>query len=173
MILHRRAVASNWRSRLTRVAWVVPAAVLCAFVTRDQQYSLAKSPLGLCCGRAHLTSPALNAVSGQVFQRKLGSRTRTCASGHVAAPDPPRPLGGVSVPSLLRGPDSIWGPEPAGVRDSLGGPGAQPFWLRATSSGLRGITGPSPSGERVRGPSCRESRAQDHRGPAARPSGRS
>jgi len=57
----------------------------------------------------------------------------------------------VSVPSLLRGPDSIWGSEPAGVRDSLGGPGAQPFWLRATSSGLRGVTGPSPSGERVRG----------------------
>ena len=42
MILLRRAVVSNWRSRLTCVAWVAPAAVLRALVTRDQQYSLAK-----------------------------------------------------------------------------------------------------------------------------------
>ena len=33
---------SNWRSRLTCVAWAAPAAALCALVTRDQQCSLAK-----------------------------------------------------------------------------------------------------------------------------------
>ena len=36
MMLRRRAVVSNWRSRLMRMAWVVPAAVLCTLVTRDQ-----------------------------------------------------------------------------------------------------------------------------------------
>ena len=37
-----RAVVSNWRSRLTCMAWAAPAAVLCDLVTRDQQCSLAK-----------------------------------------------------------------------------------------------------------------------------------
>ena len=75
--------------------------------------------------------------------------------------------------SLLRGPDSIWG---SGTRRGSGTPwevrGPQLFWLRATSSGTRGATGPSPSGERVQAV-CRESRAPDHRGPAARLSVRS
>ena len=41
-----RVVVSNWRSRLTRVAWAAPMAALCALVTRDQQYSLAKVASG-------------------------------------------------------------------------------------------------------------------------------
>ena len=45
-MLRRRAVVSNWRSRLTRVAWVAPAAVLCALVTSDQQYIMASVTLG-------------------------------------------------------------------------------------------------------------------------------
>ena len=41
-----RAVVSNWRSRLTRVAWAAPTAALFALVNRDQQYSLAKVASG-------------------------------------------------------------------------------------------------------------------------------
>ena len=130
-----------------------------------------KSLLGFCCGRAHSTSPALDAVGGQVFQRKLGSRARVPAPADMWRLR--TPLGGVSVPSLLRDPDSIWGPEPAGVRDSLGGPGgpaglAEGYLLRDT---WRHRTLPKRGASP--GPPCRESRAQDHRGPAARPSGRS
>ena len=36
MILRRRVVVSNWRSGLTHVARVAPAAILCALLTRDQ-----------------------------------------------------------------------------------------------------------------------------------------
>jgi len=46
MILRRRAVVSNWRSRLTCVAWAAPTAGLYALVTRNQQYSLAKVTSG-------------------------------------------------------------------------------------------------------------------------------
>ena len=57
---------------------------------------------------------------------ELGSRARAATCGHVAAPDPP---GGVSVFSLLRGPDSMWGSgTPWGVR------GPRPFWSGALSS---------------------------------------
>ena len=170
MIFHRRAVASNWRCRLTRVAWVAPAVVLRALVTRDQQYSLAKVSSAL------LWQSALNVSRiecGRWASLPVKPRDRTRVSVPVDTWRLRTPPGGVSVPSLLRGPDSIWGPEPAGVRDSLGGPGppavlAEAYLLRATwrhrTLSKRGA-GP--------GPSCRESRAQDHRGPAARLSGRS
>ena len=46
MILRCRAVVSNWRCRLTRVAWAAPTAALCALVMRDQHYSLAKVTSG-------------------------------------------------------------------------------------------------------------------------------
>ena len=70
----------------------------------------------------------------------------------MAAPDP---LGGVSVFSLLRGPDSMWG---SGAPSRLA--------LSAFFPGTRGDTGPAPSGERVR---CRWSNEMepDPRGPAA------
>ena len=45
-MFRRRAVVSNWRSRLTRVVWAVPTAALCALVTRDHQYNLAKVTSG-------------------------------------------------------------------------------------------------------------------------------
>ena len=91
--------------------------------------------------RSRLNHPVLNAVGGRVFQRK--TRARTCACGHVAAPDLP---GGVSVPSPLRGPDSIWGSgTPCGVR------GPRLFWLIAPFSGTRGVTRPFSSKGRVRG----------------------
>ena len=102
-----------------------------------------KSHLGLCCDRVHLTPPALNAVGGRVFPMKPRSRARACACGYVEAPDPP---GGVSVPSPLRGPDSIWGSgTPWGVRSP------RLFWLSAPFSGTCGVTEPFPSKGRVRG----------------------
>ena len=76
----------------------------------------------------------------------------------MAAPDP---LGGVSVFSLLRGPDSMWGSgTPWGVR------GPQPFGPERFLPQARGDTGPAPSGERVR---CRwsDEMEPDPRGPAA------
>ena len=101
-----------------------------------------KSLLGLCCGRAHLTSPALTAVGGRVFPRKLGGRVRACACGHVAAPDPLR-RGVCSLP--LRGPDSIWGPGPRG---RSGAPGC--FGTALPSPRHVVTPDPSPSGKRVR-----------------------
>jgi len=70
----------------------------------------------------------------------------------VAAPDPP---GGVSVLSLLRGPDSMWGSRAPSC-----------LALSAFFSGSRGDTGPASSGKRVR---CRWSGEMepDPRGPAA------
>ena len=94
---------SNWCSRLTRVAWVAPTAALCALVTRDQQYSLAKVTLG-SAQQSVLTFTALNAVGGRAFPGKCRGRARAATCGHVAAPDSPS---GVFVFSPLRGPDSI------------------------------------------------------------------
>jgi len=42
--------------------------------------------------------------------------------------------------------------DPAGVRNSLGGPGPQLFWLRATSSGTCGVSGPLLKREAGPGP---------------------
>ena len=56
------------------------------------------------------------------------------------------PPGGVSVPSPLWGPDSIWG---SGPRERSEAP--QLFWLSAPLSGTRGVTGPFPSKEWVWG----------------------
>ena len=117
-----------------------------------------KSLLGLYCGRAHLTPPALNAVGGQVFLRKLGSSARICVCGHAAAPDPP---GGVSVPSLPRGPDSIRGPEPRGRSGPLAC-----FGRVLPSPGHVVTPGPSPSGMRVRDRWSGEMES-DPRGPVA------
>ena len=149
MILHRRAVLSNWRCRLTRVVWVVPAAVLCALVTRDQQYSLAKVTSGSTAERTfvyRIECGKWASLPGEASR----PRARAVTCGHVAAPDPP---GGVSVFSLLRGPDSMWGPGPY-------------LALSAFFFGTRGDTGPAPSGKRVR---CRWSGEMepDPRGPAA------
>ena len=71
------------------------------------------------------------------------------------------PLGGVSVPSPLRDPDSIWG---SGTPWEVRGP--RLFWLSAPLSGTRGDTGPVPSGKRVR--DCWSGEMEpDPRGPAA------
>ena len=101
-----RAVVSNWCSRLTRNAWAAPAATLCALVTRDQQYSLAK-----------VASDAAVAERTYVSRIECGrwaslpeeaSRPRACLHLRTCGGSGPAP-GGVSVPSPLRGPDSIWG----------------------------------------------------------------
>ena len=117
MILRRRAVVSGWRSRLTSVAWVAPVA-LCALVTCGQQYSLAKVTSGSSAERTfvyRIECGRWASLPGEASR----SRARDATCGHVAAPDPP---GGVSVFSLLRGPDSMWGSRtPWGVR------GPQPF----------------------------------------------
>ena len=55
------------------------------------------------------------------------------------------PLGGVSVPSPLRGPDSIWGP---GSRERSGPPGC--FGSALPSPGHVVTPDPSPSGKQVR-----------------------
>ena len=105
IIIRRRAVVSGWRSRLMSVAWVAPAAVLCASVTRGQQYSLAKVTPGSTVERTfvyRIECGRWASLPGEASRPR--ARAATC--GHEAAPDPP---GGVSVLSLLRGPDSMWG----------------------------------------------------------------
>ena len=103
-----------------------------------------KTHLGLCCGKAHLTPPVLNAVGGRVFPRKLRGRARACTCRHVAALDT-LPPGGVSVLSLLRGPDGIWG---SGTPWEVRGP--RLIWLSTSFFGTRGDTGPAPERKRVR-----------------------
>ena len=116
MILHRWAVVSNWHRRLTRVAWAVPVDALCALVTRDQQYSLAKVASGsTVAGRTYVSRIECGRWESLPVKPRDRARVRTC--GHVAAPDPP---GGVSVPSPLRDPDSIWG---SGTLWEVWGPG--------------------------------------------------
>ena len=145
MILRRRAVVSGWRSRLTSVAWVAPAAALCTLVTRGQQYSLAKVTSGSTAERTfvyRIECGRWASLPGEASR----PRTRAATCGHVAAPDH---SGGVPVSSPLRGP---------------GPPGR--FALRASFPGTRGDTGPAPSGKRVR---CRWSGKMEPepRGPAA------
>src|SRR6185436_2723845 len=98
---------SNWRSRLTCVAWAAPVAALCSLVTRDQQCSLAKVASGSAvaertytyrieCGRwASLPVEAL--------------RLHACPRQRTRGGSGPAP-GGVSVPTPPRGLDGIWGP---------------------------------------------------------------
>jgi len=111
-MLRRRAVVSGWRSRLTSVAWVAPVA-LCALVTCGQQYNLAKVTSGSSAERAfvyRIECGRWASLPGEASRPR--ARAATCR--HVAAPDPP---GGMSVLSLLRGPDSMWGSgTPWGVR---------------------------------------------------------
>ena len=150
MILRRRAVVSGWRSRLTSVAWVAPVA-LCALVTCGQQYSLAKVTSGSSAERTFVYRIECGRWASLPGEASWPcARAATC--GHMAAPDPP---GGVSVLSLLRGPDSMWG---SGAPSCLA--------LGAFFSGSRGDTGPASSGKRVR---CRWSGEMepDPRGPAA------
>ena len=117
-MLHRRAVVSGWRSRLTSVAWVALAAVLCVLVTRGQQYSLAKVTSNSTVEHTfayHIECCSWASLPGEASR----PRARAATFGHVAAPDPP---GGVSVFSLLGGPDNMWG---SGTR---GGSGAPAVW---------------------------------------------
>ena len=72
------------------------------------------------------------------------SRPRACLRLRTRGGSGPAP-GGVSVPSPLRGPDSIWGPGPRGRS------GTRLFWLSAPFSATRGVTGPFPSKEWVWG----------------------
>ena len=131
---------SNWRSRLTYVAWAAQAAALCALVTRNQQCSLAKVASG-------------SAVAERTYVSRIEcsrSFRGSFAAARVPAPadmwQPRTPLGGESVPSPLRGLDSIWG---SGTRWEVRGPWL--FWLSAPFSGTRGVNGPFPSKEWVWG----------------------
>ena len=118
MKLRRRAVVSGWCSRLTSVAWVAPAAALCALVTRGQQYSLAKVTSGSTAERTFVDRVECGRWASLPAEASR-PRARAATFGHVAAPDPP---GGVPVFSPLRGPDSMWGSgTPRGVR------GLRPF----------------------------------------------
>jgi len=156
-----RAVTSNWHSRLTYVAWAVPTTALCTLVHETNSATWQKPPRALLWQSA-LPPTALNAVGRRVFQWK--------PRGSARVPTPADTCGLRTSPGGVS--DSIWG---SGTRRGSGTPcevrGPQLFWLRATSSGTRGATGPSASGKRVRAV-CRESRAPDHRGPTVRPSGR-
>ena len=99
-----RAVMSNWHSRLTYAAWAAPATALCALVSRDQQCNLAKT--------ASCSAPptVLNAAGRRVFQGKPRGPARVAAPTDTwrLRTSPRRGVGS----SLLRGPDSIWGPGP-------------------------------------------------------------
>ena len=136
-----QAVVSNWCSRLTRVAWAVPAAALCALVMHDQQYNLAK-----------VTSGSAVAVRTYISRIECGrwaslpeeaSRPRACLRLRTRGGSGPAP-GGVYVPSPLRGPYSIW---ESGTPWEVRGP--RLFWLSVPFS--RGVTGPFPSKEQVWG----------------------
>ena len=134
---------SNWRCRLTRMAWVAPAAALCALVTRDQQYSLAKVASGSAV--AERTYVSRIECGRWASLPEEASRARACLRLRTRGGSGPAP-GGVSVPSPLRGPDSIWG---SGTPWEVRGP--RLFWLSAPFSGTRGVTGPFPSKEWVWG----------------------
>jgi len=92
---------SNWRSRLTRMAWVAPAAALCVLITRGQQYNLAK-----------VTSGSATAERTYVYRIECGrwasllgeaSRPRACLRLQTRGGSGP-PQAGRSVPFPLRGP---------------------------------------------------------------------
>src|SRR6185437_13812927 len=90
MILRSRAVVSNWRSRLTCVAWAAPTAALCAFVTRDQQYSLAKDTSDSAVAERTYATYRIECGRWASLLVKLRGCARACACGHVAASDPPK-----------------------------------------------------------------------------------
>jgi len=116
MILRRRAVVSGWRSRLTSVAWVAPAAALCALVTRGQQYSLAKVTSGSTAERTFVYRVECGrwaSLPGEV------SRPRARVPPPVDTWRLRTPPGGVPVSSPLRGPDIMWG---SGTRWEVRGP---------------------------------------------------
>ena len=156
-----RAVMPNWHSRLTYAA---PTTALCALVTRDQQCNLAKAASGFA------PPTVLNTVGRRVFQGKPRGSARVPAPTDTWRPrtSPRRGIGS----SLLRGPDSIWGPGPGGGPELPGRFGApavlaegylpRDMWRHRTLP--KQGAGPGPFAE---------SRAPDHRGPAFRPLGRS
>ena len=111
-----RAVVSNWHCRLTYAAWAAPATSLCALVTRDQQCNLAKAASGFA------PPTVLNTVGRRVFQGKPRGPARMPAPTDTWRPrtSPRRGIGS----SLLRGPDSIWGPGPGGGPELPGRSGA-------------------------------------------------
>src|SRR6185312_10104384 len=80
---------SNWRSRLTCVAWAAPAAALCALVTRDQQCSLAKVASGSAVAERTYVSRIERGRWASLLEEAC-CRARACACGHVAAPDLPQ-----------------------------------------------------------------------------------
>src|SRR6185295_14350035 len=84
-----RAVVSNWRSRLTRVAWAAPAAALCALVPHDQQYSLAKVSSGSAVAECTYAS-CIECGRWASLPVKPRDRARARTCGHVAAPDQAR-----------------------------------------------------------------------------------
>ena len=101
--------------RLTSVAWVAPAAALCASVTRGQQYSLAKVTSRSTVERSFVYRVECGrwaSLPGEVSRPR--ARSATC--GHMPAPDPPW-WGALFLP--LRGPDNMWG---SGTRWEVRGP---------------------------------------------------
>ena len=125
MILRRRAVVSGWRSGLTSVVLVAPAA-LCALVTCGQQYILAKVTSGSSAEHAFVYRIECGRWASHPGEASR-PRARAVTCGHVASPDPP---GGVSVFSLLRVPHSMWvSRTPWGVRGpQLFGPECFLLW---------------------------------------------
>ena len=138
---------SNWHSRLTRVAWAAPAAALCALVTCDQQYSLAKVASGFAV--AERTYVSRIECGRWASLPEEASRPRACLRLRTRGGSGPAP-GGVSVPSPLRGPDSIWG---SGTPWEVRAP--RLFWLSAPFSGTHGGTGSVPEREAGPGPLVR------------------
>ena len=144
MIFRRRAVVSNWRCILTRVAWAAPAAALCALVTRDQQCSLAKVASGSAV--AERTYVSCIECGRWASLPEEASWPRACLRLRTRGGSGPTP-GGVSVPSPLRGSDSTWG---SGTPWEVRGPR---LLRRGASPPQRHVASPDPSqsGEWVRG----------------------
>jgi len=115
-----RAVVPNWHSRLTYATWAAPATALCALVTRNQQCNLANAASGFA------PPTVLNTVGRRVFQGKPRGPARVPAPTDTwrLRTSPRRGVGS----SLLRGPDSIWGPGPDGGPELPGRSGAPSYF---------------------------------------------
>ena len=71
------------------MAWVAPAAALCALVTRDKQYNLAKVASGYAVvERTYVSRIECGRWVSLPVKPRDRARVRTC--GHVAAPDQPQ-----------------------------------------------------------------------------------
>jgi len=126
---------SNWRSRLTHVAWAAPTAALCALVTRDQQYSLAKVASGSAV--AERTYVSRIECGRWASLPEEASWLRACLRLRTRDGSGPPPMRGVcSLPAVGSG-------KYMGVRDLVRGPGPPAVLAQRSSPGHAASPDPS------------------------------